>query len=339
MKIAVVAPPYGQTGGPEVVCSYLVEALVKMGVDVTLFAPADWKTGARHIPTLKQSLWNMADFSQQTEIERRNLIISSQLEVIKYQHEFDIIHLHSQRYAYLVARLTNKPCVLTLHNRSTPRDFAQIRSAGIHTVAISTGRKMHSSVSVVIPNGIPTQEIDFSLKPGGYLVALGRITESKGFHTAIQIAKKTNKQLLIFGRVGTSEERQQYFNEQIVPFLDKNIIFKGELSREDVFPVLRDAAALISPIRDRLTVFPLVVMEALACGTPVIGSEVLEAPSGVEKVGCFSSDPEKLSQAVYSIESFDRKGCREFAEKYFDSSIMADRYLALYREILSERSA
>ncbi|MFA5986715.1 MAG: glycosyltransferase [Parcubacteria group bacterium] len=343
LKIAMVAPPFGATGGPEVVVKNLTDALLEKGVDVTLFAPGDWKTKAKHIHTLPKSLWNMKDFSQQTDKERRNLIIISQCMVLQYQNDFDIIHLHNQRYAASVAKLSHTPCVITLHNPIQKRDSYQLKRSGAYPVALSKGRmNTLTGYADIISNGIPINTVKYSSKNGSYLMTLGRINKHKGFDTAIHLAKKSDKKLLIFGRIGNSLERQNYFDKNIKPHLDKNIIYKGEASRKDVFAYVKNAEALLCPIRTPLSVFPLVAMEALACGTPVIGSFINALPKKMyfemEKIGCFSNDPADLLAATKNIDRFERDACRKFAEKYFDRSLMATQYIALYNRILKKPS-
>ena len=140
MRIAQIAPSFGQTGGPEIVCSQLTDALVEKGADVTLFAPGDWKTSAKHVITIPESLWNMSGFKEQTEIERRNINLENLFRILRDRDLFDIIHIHSQRYAASISALTSKPCVVTLHNRITARDFHQLLDSGAIPVAISSGR-------------------------------------------------------------------------------------------------------------------------------------------------------------------------------------------------------
>jgi len=338
IRIAMVAPPFGQEGGPEVVCRHLTNALVDRGVAVTLFAPGDWKTKAKLVPTLPKSLWQMSDFKKQTNIFRKNLIFSSQLEVIKHQSDFDIIHLHSQRNAATVAPLANKPCVLTLHNVVKEMEFRQIRDAGIFPVAISHGRKVKLQVAAVIENGINLKEIEFSQKPGKYLLCVGRIIEGKGVDLAIDLARKSREKIVIIGRTGNSAERQKYFAKKIKPHLGKTIIFKEQMPQKALFKYLREAKALLFPIRGKLSLFPLIVMEALASGTPTIGTSIQKLPGHMknDRVACLSDKSSDWLQAIKTIDRFDRMACRRYAEKYFSSDVMTEKYLELYNKIVRE---
>lgn len=340
LRIAIVAPPFGDTGGPEVVVKNLTNALLEKGLDVTLFAPADWKTKAKHIATLPKSLWNMQDFQQQTTFERNNLRLESQLKVVSYQKDFDIIHLHSQAYAYAVAKLLTTPCVLTIHNKIDPRELQQLKNADVKTVVLSVNQKKKSRASAAIANGIAIKQIPFSSNKEAYLITIGRLTEPKGIDVAIKIAQKAKKKLLIFGRIGNSPIRQAYFNEKIKPHLNKQIIYMGEASQQDIFKYLKNAEALLFPIKPRkntyLSVVPLVAMESLACGTPIIGVPVSSLPKQfcTPDVSCLSNDINVLISAAKTTEKFDHSKCRKLAEKYFDSSVMAEKYLKLYGKML-----
>lgn len=335
----MVAPPFGQTGGPEVVVKNLTSSLLKLGVDITLFAPADWKTRAKHIHTLPQSLWSMKNFKDQKNSERKKLITTSQFKALKHQKDFDLIHFHQQRHAYKAGRLAKIPCLLTFHSGITPDIFEKTKKARIFTIALSNAHRKKFKVSAIIRNGINVKKIKPSFRKGSYLIAIGRIAEAKGIDTAIEIAQKTGKNLLIIGRVGISKERQKYFNEKVKPFLNDKIIFKHEVPQEEMFRYLKKAEAMLFPIRPKkesLRVCPLVVMESLACGTPVIGTKIQSLPelSKKPRIACLSNDKDILIGAVKNISRFNRKSCRKYAEEQFDSSQMAEKYLDLYKKIL-----
>ena len=338
LAIAMVAPIFGDTGGPEIVTQNLTDALIKKGVDVTLFAPGDWKTKAKHITTLPESLWNMEDFSLQTEKVRRNILISSQLKVLFSKKHFDIIHLHSQTYAYCVGDNSTTPCVLSCHNKINAPEFDQVKDAGIYTVSLSKSQKGNFKTDATIWNGMIIDKKKFSAKHEGYLIAIGRLTDQKGIDTAIQIALKADKKLLIFGRIGNSVKRQLYYKEKIQPFLNKNIIHMGEVSHEKLLGYIRDAEALLFPIR-RSEVCPLVIQEALASGTPVIGTKISPLPELLKDpaVSFLSDDMDKLVEAVKNTFIFDRNKCYDYAEKFFNSSRMADQYIQLYEKILLKK--
>lgn len=331
----MIAPPFGDTGGPEIVTQNLVDALIEKGVDVTLFAPGDWKIKTKHIPTLKQSLWNMKGFDIQTNRVRNNYNITSQLKVLDYNN-FDIFHFHSSTYAYAIGLYSKVPCVLTLHNCISKPDFEQIRSTGTQLVTISKSQKGSLKSVATIWNGLPLEKIESSLEKGKYLVTVGRIIDQKGIDTAIKIAKGAKKQLIIIGRLGISKERINYFEKKIKPHIDgKNVIFKPFVKHERIYTYLKNAEALVFPIR-RPESLPLAGMEALACGTPIIGTKIDPLPEEFhdKKVAFLSNDIKQLIRAAKDTTIFDRSACRKYAEKYFDSSIMANKYINLYKKII-----
>lgn len=337
LSVAIVAPSFGEMGGPEVVAKTLAHALKKEGVDVTLFSPGDWTTYAKHVPTLEKNICNMTLAEKKGKVE--SLVIKSQMKVLDYQKNFDIIHLNSQKYAHLVAQRIKKPCVLTFHNKITESEFSQIKKDGVYTVALSDTHGNGLDIDAVIENGISIHEIKPSFAKGKYLIAIGRLAEAKGIDIAIKIANKAGKKLLIFGRIGTSPERQSYFKQEIKPFLNKNLVYMGEVSQFEIFKYLREAEALLFPIKRKIKVCPLIVAESLACGTPVIGTAMNPTPKLLKnpKIACLSNNFNIMVKAVKNIENFDRKKCRKVAEKIFDSSIMAKKYIALYKKIIANK--
>lgn len=334
IKVAIVAPPFGEIGGPEVVAKNLAEALQEEGIDVTLFAPGDWKTRVKHVPTLKKSIWNMAS-SEKGNVEK--LRIDNQMEVVGHADKFDIIHFHCQRYSPLAAEKINKPCVLTFHNNFSKEAVLMAKKAKLHLVAISHAQNKENLADVVIYNGIPIKDIKSSYDEGKYLLFLGRLTDQKGVDKAIQIAKKAEKKLYILGRIGNTKERKEYFEEKIKPFIDgKQIYYPGTVDHDKVYEYCAGAQALLFPIR-RPEAFGLVAIEALACGTPVIGTRVAPLPEILkdDQVAFLSDDVDELVEAAKNSSLFDRKACREYAKKNFDSSVMARKYIEFYKKLLA----
>lgn len=338
MRVAIVAPVFGETGGPELSTIQLADALIDLGVDVTLFAPADFSTRAKLHPILPSSLWSLPKFSEQTEEERRDLILDSQSIVIQHQDKYDIVHLSSQRYAYAITKQLRVPTLLTLHNKITEKDLQLLRTTPIKIVSLTEKYRAAIGADASIYPGIPISNIIPSYSSGSGLITIGRITEQKGIQQAIAIAKKAHKPLTIVGRIGNARERQTYYHENVAPFLGKEIRHIEALPNHELLTLLSQSEALLFPII-RPETFGRVSAEALACGTPVIGSltdplpEVLNNP----KVAFLSASIDELAIAAMNSDRFDRKACRLYAEERFDIKVTAQKYLNFYESILQKK--
>lgn len=341
MRIAIVAPPFGLVGGPEIMVRNLTRNLMALGVNVTLFAPSDWPSlGVSHISTLPQSLWNMPGFRQQNQWVRRNLHMAAQTKVLSYQDEFDLIHLHVPRFAYAVSAAAKIPTLLSAHNRIPADEFYQLQETGLAIVAMSHAQAEDLPYTEVIWNGLQLDEIEPSFTAGSSLLTIGRLTDQKGIHRAIEIAKIVQKKLIIIGRIGHGAERNEYFSEQIQPHIDGvNVIHIEKVAHEKIYAYMREASFLLFPII-RPESFGLVAAESLSCGTPVLGSTIAPLPEilgpAVEKGAAFlSNNIDDLAEMAQHPERFDRRACRTYAEENFDSSVMAKKYLSLYKKILN----
>lgn len=279
----------------------------------------------------------MKDFAKMTDFQKKNILVSSQIKTLSQQQKFDIVHISSQRYSYAVASNCYKPVVVTMHNRMKKPNFQLLKDAGAVMVALTEGYKDEIGADEFVHLGLPMKEIKPNFEKGKGLVVVGRITDQKGIHIAIEIAEKAGKKLTIFGRIGNSEERRSYFEEHVKPHLKEGAIeLAGEVSNADLMKIIAGSEALLFPII-RPETFGRVSIEALACGTPIIGKKVGPLPEILknEKVAFLSDDIEELVDAAKSTERFDRKECRKYAEEYFDIRMVAEKYLDLYEKILS----
>lgn len=339
MKIAIVALSYSPTNGPELTATQLAEALQDAGVDITLFAPADFSTRIKkHVPTLPQSLWNMPDFKNQTPLERRNYILSSQMKILAKQEEFDLVHIGYQTYAYTITRNLRIPSVVLLNARDVKRNIDQIKSAGAFTVTLNKKDQDAMGADAFLYPGVPLKDIKPSFSPGNGLIAVGRCTPQKGLPDAIRIAKNAGKALTIIGHVGIGEESRQYFEREIAPHINgKDILHYEHLPNTKLLQMLSQAEALLFPITTPET-FGRVTAEALACGTPVIGTCVDPLPETLQnsQVSFLSNNFEELAEAALHTERFDRIACREYAEKNFDIDQIAKKYLSIYKKVLQK---
>lgn len=334
----MVVPPFGITGGPEQVAYNLTEALVKMKVDVTLFAPADWTSSAKQIPTLPRSMWNMPDLGKLTDQEKQKIIVDSQMKVLDFEDQFDLIHFHSQRYAAMVAQQAKIPCLVSIHSMIEPADFIKLKNAGVYTVTLSQTQRGRLDSDATIPNGIPVSQIEYSLETGEYFICVARLTPQKGVHRAISLVQKTHEKLLIIGRVGNDPERKKYFAEQIKPHLNSQIKYLGEKDHGEVLRYLKGAKALLFTIT-KPEVFGMMILESLACGTPVIGTTVGPLPEVVgnrPEIAFLSDEDQALVETIkLAGKKFNREQCRRYAAANFDSRKMAEKYLAVYQKIIN----
>lgn len=341
MKVALICAPFGEMGGPELTTIQLANSLAEKGVDVTLFAPADFSTKARLIPSLEESFWKMKDLSNMTIFEKRNLFISSQVKILSQQHNFDIVHISSQRYAYAVAKNLKKPGVVTLHSRMGKRDYDLLKKTKVFTVALTKKYQEEIKADVFIHIGIPTKNITPSYEKCSGLITIGRITDQKGIHLSAQIALETKKPLLIIGRVGNSLERKKYYSKDVQPLIKKSgglIQHIEEVPNEELLRLIARSEMFLFPIL-RPETFGRVAIEALSCGTPVIGTLTDPLPEVLTNgnVSFLSDNIQDLITATQHTEQFDRKTCREYAENYFDVSTMADKHIQLYEKILQKK--
>jgi len=338
MKVAMITPWFGPTGGPELTTAQLADALVEKGIDITLFAPADFKTKAKLVPTLEKSLLSMDDLPEMTTHEKRNLAISSQVRILVEQDDYDIIHFQPQRYAYAVLKYIRKPSVITLHNQMKPRDYALLKSTGVATIALAKKYQERVGADAAIYPGISIESIIPSYTQGSGLITIGRITDQKGIHLAIEIARKAGKKLTIVGNIGKSGERQDYYEEKIKPFIDSDSVRLIEtIPNGELIKLIAKSEALLFPII-RPETFGRVSAEALACGTPVIGTTIDPLPELLTdpKVCFLSNDMDALAEAARNTDQFDRKTCRRYAEEKFDIRETAEKHILLYEKVIRE---
>lgn len=325
-------PPVGN-GGMEWVVSYLAEELVRMGHDVSLFATADSVTSARLLPACDepQPYRGWAD-----EVVH----VGKACEYIADGH-FDIVHNHHFLLGLVPLYLTKTPCVTSLHlPRYGTYSMLQQALAGRHNyVALSNSqRRLDPDLPWVatVHNGIDVAAFPYDLAKEDYLLSLGRISRLKGMHNAIAVAKKCGRRLVIAGPV--EDEDAQYYREEIEPHLNEDIVYVGEVNFEQKAQLYRRAAALLFTSEPEYQEpCPLVPIEALACGTPVIAFPNGAAPEIVAhgEVGFVVKDVEEMSAAVNKLTQIDPQACRQFAEQNFNTRLMAERYVKVYEEVLS----
>jgi glycosyltransferase involved in cell wall biosynthesis len=338
MRIAQVAPLFESVppkgyGGTERVVAYLTDALVDLGHQVTLFASGDSRTRARLMPMVDRGL----------RLERRQadwLVWHTIMldRVFEAAADFDVIHFHVDFLHFPLVRRCATRCVTTLHGRldlpALPPLYRQFIEQPL--VSISDHQRtplVAANWRATIHHGLPRDLYRFEPEPDDYFAFLGRISPEKRVDRAIEIALACGVPLRIAAKV--DEADRAYFESRIRPLLDDPLVqFIGEIDEARKGPFLGRARALLFPI-DWPEPFGIVMIEAFACGTPVIAypggsvSEVME--HGV--TGYIVNDQQEAIAAACNIQTIDRRRCRAAFEQRFTAATMAERYLDVYRSL------
>lgn len=307
MRIAQIAPlwipvpPYTY-GGTELVISWLCDELVRRGHEVTLFATEDSKTQAKLIPIWKNSLW-------QAKLKTPHAVFSLLYEkLISLQDQFDIIHDHCEFYTTPYSKFLKPKIVTTLHHPLTEETIILYKKfPDINFVAVSKNqRKSGPGINIVktIYHGLPIEKYEFNPEPKNYLLWLSKIIPEKGIAKAIDIAKLSGENLIISGNI--PPEYGDYFDFRIKPLIDgKKIQFVGASNFSKKVELLKNAKAFLFPVR-RPEPFGLVVIEAMACGVPVIAFKGGSLPELIEdgKTGFLVNNIEEARQALKSSIEF-----------------------------------
>ncbi|MGA0611556.1 glycosyltransferase family 4 protein [Caldimonas sp. KR1-144] len=341
MKIAQVAPlfesvpPQGY-GGTERVVSYLTEALVELGHDVTLFASGDSRTRARLVPAVERSL--RLDPRQPDWLVWHTMMLD---RVFSLAADFDVVHFHVDFLHYPLVRRCLTPCLTTLHGRLDLPDLAPLHRHFREQALVSVSNSQRASLAgrwlATVPHGLPTQLYRFHRRRGRYFAFLGRISPEKRLDRAIRIAQAVGVPLRIAAKVDRVDSA--YFEREIKPLLDSPLVrFEGELGEADKDAFLGNARALLFPI-DWPEPFGLAMIEAMACGTPVIAWRCGSVPEVVEHgvSGWIVNDMDQAVDAARRIGEIDRAACRRAFERRFTAHQMAERYLAVYAALSAAR--
>jgi glycosyltransferase involved in cell wall biosynthesis len=344
MKIAQVAPlteavPPKLYGGTERVVAYLTDALVELGHDVTLFASGDSVTKAKLAPIWPQALRldpAIKDFLAPVFME---------LEMVaRRAHEFDVIHSHLDYFGYPLLRLLDVPSVTTLHGRL---DLPELRPLyevydDMPVVSISDSQRVplpRANYVATILHGLPQNLLAKGSGAGGYLAFLGRISPEKAPDAAIRIAARAGMPLKIAAKVDRVDA--EYFKTSIEPLLSLGQVeFIGEIGEHQKSEFLGNAAGLLFPIAWREP-FGLVMIEAMACGTPVIAFENGSVPEVLEDgvTAFIVQNEDQAVQAVRKISMLDRDRIRTEFDQRFTAQHMAQNYLKLYSRLSKARRA
>jgi glycosyltransferase involved in cell wall biosynthesis len=336
LRVGMLAPiawrvPPAHYGPWERVVSILTEGLVARGVDVTLFATADSLTRARLVSVTPRG------YAEDPSLDAKVyecLHVAAAFEQAA-SGAFDILHNHFDFLPLSYSRLVATPLITTIHGFSSERILPVYRAynATTHLVAISAAdRRAELTYAATIHHGIPLDEFTLRATPTDYLLFFGRIHPDKGAREAIEVARRTGLKLILAGIVQDAD----YFRAEVEPFVDgAQVRYVGSVGPTERDALLGGALALLHLIQFDEP-FGLSVVEAMACGTPVIayrrGSMAELIDDGV--TGFLVDDFAGALAAIGRIGEIDRAACRAAVAARFTVDRMADRYLALYRSIL-----
>jgi len=353
LKIAQVAPlwypvPPRGYGGTEATVSKLTEGLVKRGHDVTLFASGDSKTKAKLVSPTKKNLFSLGVSWLYDSYNILNLI-----KAFSQAKDFDILHTHIDVYDPIFRAKSPVPTIATLHNPFWPegkkksgkwyeykaRVSIYNHFAKLPYVAISNSYRKQCPANIkfvkTIYHGVDIRQLKFNPNPENYFVWLGRLTSKKGLHLVVKLARELGFRLKISGKVA-SPENEKYFQKEIKPYLSKKIQFLGELqSEKEKSEFLGKAKALIYPLLWEEP-FGIVMIEAMATGTPVIAFPRGSAPEIIKdrETGFLVKNLAKMKEAIKDIEKISRSQCRQRVKKLFTVEKMTEEYEKLYYQII-----
>jgi len=336
VRIAQVAPlfesvPPRRYGGTERVVSYLTEELVRQGHRVTLFATADSETSAELVPIVERPLRGdpLWMFHALVELEK----------VLRRSRDFDVLHFHTDGLHYPMVRRVSTPVVTTLHGRQDLPGLARFYRVFSHipVISISDAQRAplpHARWVGTVHHGLPPQLYRPGTGRGGYLAFLGRISPEKRVDRAVEIARRTGLQLLVAAKVDPVD--RTYFEQEIEPLLrEPGVEYLGEIADAEKSAFLGDALAVVFPI-DWPEPFGLVMIEAMACGTPVHafrGGAVDELVTpGV--TGAVVTSVDEAVEALPKVAALDRVACRQEFERRFSVTRMAEKYLRVYERLM-----
>jgi glycosyltransferase involved in cell wall biosynthesis len=343
LKIAQVAPLYESVppklyGGTERVVSYLTEALVADGHDVTLFASGDSETSARLVPCCTKSL-RLNNYQCNDQLAHHFVMLE---EVLDRADQFDMIHFHVDYMHFPLSKLSGLVHLTTLHGRLDSPDLVPLYRKYKNMPVISISRNQRKPLPWVnwvgnVYHGLPEDLLPLGEGRGNYLAFLGRISPEKRVDRAIEIAKALNMPLKIAAKVDRSD--RPYYEREIKHLLNTpNVEFVGEINEQQKGEFLGNAYAYLFPI-DWPEPFGLTMIESMACGTPTIAFNCGSVPEVITN-GVSGFIVESLDEAVEAVRqsaSLDRAACRAEFINRFSAPKMAREYVKLYEASVTKQ--
>jgi glycosyltransferase involved in cell wall biosynthesis len=343
MKIAQIAPlvesvPPSLYGGTERVVSWLTEELVRQGHEVTLFASGDSRTAARLEPVVPRAL-RLQGIHDCTP---SNMLMLAR--VIDCQKQFDVLHFHTDFFHYPLFRRLSHRTLSTLHGRQDLPHLPDLYRAFPDMPLVSISNHQRRPVPKVnwrgtVYHGMPQNLFRLGSGDGGYLAFLGRICADKGILPAIEIARLAGLPLKVAAKVDPAD--QEYFDQEVKPVLQASphVAFIGEINDTQKQQFLGEAKALLFPI-NWPEPFGLVVIESMACGTPVIAFNSGSVPEILEDgvTGFVVDTVEDAAASVGKLDDLSRARIRSRFEDRFSAETMARAYVKIYQNLTAEET-